>query len=327
MTNEEEEGLTYAEAGVDIEASEAATSALLAAVGEDTDESYAGILDLGELEVGLTTDGVGSKLLVAEAIEAYDTVGIDCIAMNVNDLIAEGLRPVGFVDYLALEAPDDRLTAAIGKGLAEGARRADISLMGGETAVLPEVIAGVDLAGAAMGIAKPGERPPGAAMPGDAIVGLPSDGIHSNGLTLARKAVTREHDYQDPFPQDPSQTVGEVLLEPTRIYTEPIEVMRRFDVNACAHITGGGLRNLARMGDHRYEIDDPFPVHPIFDLIQGCGEVSDAEMYRTFNMGLGFAMAVDDADADAVADAVDGAVIGQVTDGSGVVIDGLELDA
>ncbi len=325
MSDDESEGLTYAEAGVDIEASEEATKALLSAVGETDDEGYAGILDLGELEIGLTTDGVGSKLLVAEALDRFDTIGIDCIAMNVNDLVAEGLRPVGFVDYLALEEPDEELTAAIGVGLAAGAKQADITLMGGETAILPEVIVGVDLAGAALGIAHPGERPPGVAKVGDAIVGMPSAGIHSNGLTLARKAVTSTYEYDDTFSDDPSRTVGETLLEPTRIYTEPIEVMRRFEVHACAHITGGGLRNLSRMADHRYEIDDPLPVQPVFDLIQNGGKVSDIEMYRTFNMGIGFAMAVDATDADQVAELVDGAVIGSVIEGSGVAIEGLDI--
>lgn len=327
MSEEEDEGLTYAETGVDIEASETATAALLSAVGATDDASYAGILNLGELEVGLTTDGVGTKLLVAEAIDRYDTIGIDCMAMNVNDLVAEGLQPVGFVDYLALEEPDDTLTEAIGVGLAEGARQANVALMGGETAILPEVIHGVDLAGAALGIATPGERPPGVAESGDILVGLPSNGVHSNGLTLARHAVTSEYAYTDAFPGDPSMTVGEALLEPTRIYTEPIEVMRRFDVRACAHITGGGLRNLSRMADRRYVIDEPFAVHPIFDLIQTSGGVSDAEMYRTFNMGTGFVMAVDPTDADAVTDAIDeAAIIGTVVDGSGVEVDGLTID-
>ncbi len=319
---DEDDGLTYAEAGVDIEASEAATSALLTAVGEHGDESYAGVLDLGEIQLGLTTDGVGSKLLVAEALDSYETIGIDCIAMNVNDLIAEGLRPVGFVDYLALEAPDEDLTAAIGVGLADGADQADISLMGGETAILPDVIDGVDLAGAAMGIAGPGERPPGAARVGDTLVGLPSNGIHSNGLTLARTAVTRSYGYDDPFPDDTDETIGERLLTPTRIYTEVIEVMRRFDVHACAHVTGGGVRNLLRMGDHHYEIDDPLAIPPVFEFVQECGDIADEEMYKTFNMGIGFVLSVEPSDAEATADAVGGSIIGTVRDGSGVSIRG-----
>ena len=326
MTTEDDEGLTYAEAGVDIEASEAATSALLSAVGEAGDESYAGVLDLGEIQLGLTTDGVGTKILVAEALDSYDTIGIDCIAMNVNDLIAAGLRPVGFVDYLALEEPDETVSADIGAGLAEGAKRANVSLMGGETAILPEVIDGVDLAGAAVGIAQPGERPSGVASAGDTLIGLPSSGIHSNGLTLARTAVTQSHAYTDELPWDTDHSIGEALLTPTRIYTEPIEAMRRFEVNACAHVTGGGLRNLTRMGEFHYEVEDPFEVPEIFDFIQDCGGISDEEMYQTFNMGIGFVMAVSPEDAKAAAEAIGGQVIGTVKSGSGVTIRDLHLE-
>ncbi|MFW6448540.1 MAG: phosphoribosylformylglycinamidine cyclo-ligase [Halobacteriota archaeon] len=325
--SEDDEGLTYAEAGVDIGASEAATEALIEAVGEAAPGDYAGHLEVDGLRIGLTTDGVGTKLLVAEALDRYDTIGIDCVAMNVNDLVAEGLRPVGFVDYLALEAPDEALTEAIGVGLAEGARRAGVALLGGETAVMPEVIDTLDLAGAAVGVAQAHEHRPGTAAVGDVIVGLPSSGIHSNGLTLARRAIEESYAYDDAFPPDPDRTVGEELLEPTRIYTGATHAIRRFDVSACAHVTGGGFTNLQRMGANRYVIDDPLPVPEVFHVVAEAGGVPEAELYRTFNMGMGFALAVDPGDAVEVADALDGQIVGSVESGEGVVVGELEVPA
>jgi phosphoribosylformylglycinamidine cyclo-ligase len=317
--------LTYAEAGVDIEASEAATAALLDAVGNVVDTEYAGLLEVGDQYLSLATDGVGTKLLVADAIEQYDTIGIDCIAMNVNDLVAAGVEPLAFVDYLAVEDPAADLAEAIGQGLADGAEAADIALLGGETAVMPEVIDGFDLAGACVGLAPQEAVFEGTAEPGDALVGVPSSGIHSNGLTLARRAVTRAHDYDEPFPPDEDRTIGEVLLEPTRLYVDLLDPMREHAVRAAAHVTGGGWTNLERLGDYRYEVDDPLPAQPVFEFVQECGEVSDAEMHRTFNMGTGFVAALPAERADQLATAVDGQVIGTVESGSGVSVRGLEL--
>ncbi|MFW5957513.1 MAG: phosphoribosylformylglycinamidine cyclo-ligase, partial [Natronomonas sp.] len=263
---EDEDQLTYADAGVDIDASEAATSALVGAIGA-FEGDYAGLLDIGDRYLALATDGVGTKLIVAEAISRYDTIGIDCIAMNANDLIATGVTPVAFVDYLAVETPDDEIAERIGEGLAAGAEQANVQLVGGETAVMPEVIRGFDLAGACAGLATESELFNGEAQGGDILVGLPSSGIHSNGLTLARKAVTREHDYSDPFPYDESKSIGEVLLEPTRIYREVLEPLHSVETHAAAHVTGGGWRNLSRMGEFHYEIDAPFDPQPIFEFI------------------------------------------------------------
>jgi phosphoribosylformylglycinamidine cyclo-ligase len=320
----EAEELTYAATGVDIAESEAATAALVGAVGESTGD-YAGLLDIGDRYLGLATDGVGTKLLVAEALGDYSTVGIDCIAMNANDLVAAGVRPIAFVDYLAVDEPDERFAEQIGEGLAEGAERADIELVGGETAVMPEVVMGLDLAGTCAGLAAKGALFPGSAEAGDALVGVPSSGIHSNGLTLARTAVTREGAYTDPCPFGDYDTLGEALLEPTRIYTDLLDPMRTHGVHAAAHVTGGGWTNLDRLGDYRYVIDDPFDPQPVFDYVQEAGNVSDEEMHRTFNMGTGFVAALEPSDAEALADAVDGRVIGRVEDGGGVAIRGLEL--
>jgi len=321
---DETEELTYAATGVDIEQSEAATAALVGAVGESAGD-YAGLLDIGDRYLGLATDGVGTKLLVAEALSDYSSVGIDCIAMNANDLVAAGVRPIAFVDYLAVDEPDERFAEQIGEGLSEGAERAGIDLVGGETAVMPEVVKGLDLAGTCAGLAAKDALFPGSADVGDALVGVPSSGIHSNGLTLARTAVTRDGAYTDPCPFGDYDTLGEALLEPTRIYTDLLDPMRAHGVHAAAHVTGGGWTNLDRLGDHRYVIDDAFEPQPVFEFVQEAGNVSDEEMHRTFNMGTGFVAALPDEDAGALADAVDGRVIGHVEDGEGVSIRGLEL--
>ena len=323
MSDDDEE-LTYASAGVDIAESEAATAALVGAAGDGTGD-YAGLLDIGDRYLGLATDGVGTKLLVAEALGDYSTVGIDCIAMNANDLVAAGVRPVAFVDYLAVDEPDEEFAEQVGEGLAEGAERAGIELVGGETAVMPEVIKGLDLAGTCAGLAAKEAVFPGQAEVGDALVGVPSSGIHSNGLTLAREAVTRQGAYTDPCPFGDYDRLGDALLEPTRIYTDLLDPMREHGVHAAAHVTGGGWTNLDRLGDARYVVEEPFDPQPVFDFVQEAGNVADEEMYRTFNMGTGFVAALDPADAESLAAAVDGRVIGHVDSGSGVSVRGLDL--
>ena len=324
MSEDDEEELTYAESGVDIEASEAATAALVGAVGE-SEGDYAGLLDIGDRYLALATDGVGTKLLVAEALGDYSTVGIDCIAMNVNDLVAAGVRPVAFVDYLAVDTPDESFAEQVGTGLAAGAAEADIELVGGETAVMPEVVKGLDLAGTVAGLAAKDAIFPAEAEPGDALVGFRSSGIHSNGLTLARTAATRTHEYTDEYPFDDYETVGEALLEPTKIYTHLLDPMREHDVHAAAHVTGGGWTNLERMGDYHYEIEDAFDPQSVFEFVQTEGNVSDEEMYRTFNMGTGFVAALAPDDAEALVEATDGRIIGHVEEGEGISIRGLEL--
>jgi len=337
-----EEGLTYADAGVDIDASEAATAALVGAV-EGVSGDYAGLLDIGDRYLALATDGVGTKLLVAEALGDYSTVGIDCIAMNVNDLAAAGVTPVAFVDYLAVDEPDEGFAEQVGQGLRAGCEAADIELVAGETAVMPEVVKSLDLAGTCAGLATDEDLLPGDAEAGDALVGFPSSGIHSNGLTLARQATTREHSYTDPFPVEEYGTpncsrvedgetprIGDVLLEPTRIYTHLLEPLREADAHAAAHITGGGWTNLTRLGEFRYAVDDPFDADPVFDFVQAEGSVDDEEMHRTFNMGTGFVAALAPDDAEAVVAETDGRVIGHVEEAESedatVEVRGLKLD-
>jgi len=324
--DDDAEGLTYAETGVDIDESEAATKALIGAAGE-FEGDYAGLVDIGEQYLALATDGVGTKLLVAEAVDDYSTIGIDCMAMNANDLLAAGVEPVAFVDYLAVESPDEATSEAIGAGLSEGAKRAGVALVGGETAVMPDVIKGLDIAGTCAGLAPKDAVFPGEAEPGDAIVGWPASGIHSNGLTLAREAATRDHDYTDPFPPNPERSIGKELLTPTRIYTDVLGPLRAAETHAAAHVTGGGWTNLTRMGAYHYEISDAFDPQAVFEFVQSEGNVSDEEMHRTFNMGTGFVAALPEGDAVGVVDASEDArVIGHVEEGDEAVsVRGLTL--
>jgi phosphoribosylformylglycinamidine cyclo-ligase len=266
--------------------------------------------------------------------------------MNVNDLVAAGVRPVAFVDYLAVDEPDEGFAEQVGQGLRAGCEAAGVELLAGETAVMPEVVSGLDLAGTCAGLAEEDDLFDGTADAGDALVGFPASGIHSNGLTLARKATTRDHAYTDPFPvaehgapncsrvdgevtaEDPP-SIGAVLLEPTRIYTYTLDPLQAAGAHAAAHVTGGGWTNLTRMGEHRYVVDDPFDADPVFSFVQSEGSVSDAEMHRTFNMGTGFVAALDPDDAEAVVEATDGRVVGRVEAGDGdaqVEIRGLTLE-
>ena len=217
---------------------------------------------------------------------------------------------------------------AIGAGLREGAKRAGVALVGGETAVMPDVIKGLDIAGTCAGLAPKDAVFPGEAEPGDEIVGWPSSGIHSNGLTLAREAVTRNHEYTDPFPPNPEQSIAEELLTPTRIYSEVLEPLRAAETHAAAHVTGGGWTNLTRMGDHHYEITDAFDPQSVFEFVQSEGNVADEEMHRTFNMGTGFVAALPEGEAVGVVDASEDArVIGYVEEGDGAVsVRGLTLN-
>jgi phosphoribosylformylglycinamidine cyclo-ligase len=157
------------------------------------------------------------------------------------------------------------------------------------------------------------------------LVGFPSSGVHSNGLTLARKAVTRDHGYEDPFPPAPERSIGEELLEPTSIYADLLGPMREAGVHAAAHVTGGGWTNLQRLGEYRYAVTDPLSVQPVFEFVQDAGDVDDEEMYRTFNMGMGFVAAVPPENAEELAAAGDGQVVGRVEAGDGVAVRGLEL--
>ncbi len=256
---------------------------------------FTGMIDFHDFYLGLCTDGVGTKLLLAEALGKWDTVGIDCMAMNVNDMICVGAEPLAFVDYLALAEADPEVMAAVGRGLTEGARQANVSIVGGESAMIPELVKHLDLAGTALGSVRKERMLDGSQVnPGDTIIGLPSSGPHSNGYTLIRAILDHAGtDLNEPFGES---TVGLSLLEPTRIYVRSVMALLEGlgpAVHGLANITGGGWANMGRFGDHvTLDISEPLPLPPIFDWLQRQGDVTALEMYSTFNMGLGFAVVV-----------------------------------
>ena len=299
--------LTYAESGVDIHQENRSIEAMKAVLksrrkgfGAPMTEigHYAGLLDMGSFALAMTTDGVGSKVLIANAISKWDTVGIDCIAMNVNDLYAIGAEPIAFVDYLAVEKVDPERAAQIAIGLARGAEISNMTIVGGETASLPEIIRGFDLAGTAIGIVDKDKVVTGEKIrEGDVLVGVPSSGLHSNGYTLARRIIAEsKYTYFDAMPGGDS-SIGEELLTPTRIYPEIVELVKKCDVHGLAHITGSGLLKLRRISGLGFEITDPLEPQPVFRFLQEQGGVDDEEMYRTFNMGMGFLVVLDESEA------------------------------
>jgi phosphoribosylformylglycinamidine cyclo-ligase len=300
-------GLTYAESGVDIHAENRSIDAMKAVIrtkrkgfGAPMTEigHYAGLLDMGDFALAMTTDGVGSKVLIASAMKKWDTVGIDCIAMNVNDLLAIGAEPIAFVDYLAMESVDPERAGQLAVGLQRGAEISNMTIVGGETASLPEIIKGFDLAGTAVGAVDKDKIVTGEKIGvGDVLVGVPSVGLHSNGYTLARRIIAESrYTYFDRMPGS-DRTIGEELLVPTRIYMEILDLVKRCDVHGLAHITGSGLLKLRRITQLGFEITDPLDSLPIFRFLQEQGGIEDAEMYRTFNMGMGFVVVVPKEDA------------------------------
>ncbi len=296
----------YAKAGVDQGAADSAVAGLVRALGAiqlgrpsrqvPLPGHYASVIKLDERTgIALSTDGVGTKLLVAEELERFDTVGIDCVAMNVNDVICVGAEPLAMLDYIAIERADPDVCEQIGIGLARGAELAGIEIPGGELAQLGDMVRGFDVAGACFGtIALDAVIDGSSVEPGDTVIGLPSSGMHSNGYTLARAALSGLALDEDPEGRL-GRPLGEVLLEPTEIYVKPVlELLRSaVEVRGLAHITSGGVGNLDRLAaDVSYEIDDPLPVPPIFELIRERAAVSDEEMHEVFNMGCGFCCVV-----------------------------------
>ena len=245
------------------------------------------------------TDGVGSKLKIAQQMRKFDTVGIDLVAMSVNDLICTGGEPLTFLDYLAMPKDDPALTAELVKGIADGCLEAGCALVGGETAILPEFYApgDFDLAGFAAGVVERDRIVDGRAIAaGDAVIGLASSGVHSNGYSLARKVAFEAAGLGvGDFVPELGKSVGEELLTPTRLYVRPVRgLLETFGgaIHGLANVTGGGLPdNVGRVlpPDRRVHVSrDGWPVPPVFGWLQRCGNVADAEMFRVFNMGVGF---------------------------------------
>jgi phosphoribosylformylglycinamidine cyclo-ligase len=257
---------------------------------------YAGLVDLGQGRVlSLHTDSVGTKVLIAQMMKKYDTIGIDCVAMCANDLICTGAEPISFLDYMAMSRPDRSIVDEVAIGLAKGAKEAGMAIVGGETAIVPELLAengGFDLVGFAAGFCKKKDLILGNSVrDGDILIGVASSGIHSNGLSLARKVLFKKYDVTE-TPPGLERSLGDELLEPTRIYVKPIrEIIGEMEVHGLAHITGGGsfLKIERVLGQSKRGADlDNLPEPPvIFHLIERQGRISRSEMYRTFNMGIG----------------------------------------
>ncbi len=314
--------MTYARAGVDV-SHVRETHKLLARRLESTFQTrkgkvgfpifpighYAGLVDLADDRVlSLHTDSVGTKVLIARMMRKYDTIGIDCVAMCANDLICTGAEPISFLDYMAMSKPNHSIVNEVAIGLVKGAKEAEMAIVGGETAIVPDLLAekgGFDLVGFATGICRKKDLILGDKVrDGDCLVGVSSSGIHSNGFTLARKVLLKKYSLREK-PPGFERTLGEELLEPTRIYVKPVqELTGEMEVHGLAHITGGGaFSKLERVvGQARLGADlDSLPEPPkIFQLIGQEGHVPDSEMYRTFNMGIGMIVVCLDEQADQV---------------------------
>jgi phosphoribosylformylglycinamidine cyclo-ligase len=270
---------------------------------------YAGLVDVGQGRVlSLHTDSVGTKVLIAQMMRKYDTIGIDCVAMCANDLICTGAEPISFLDYMAMSKPDRAIVSEVTIGLAKGATEAGMAIIGGETAIVPELLAddsGFDLVGFAAGYCRKkdlilGDR----VREGDALVGVASSGIHSNGLSLARKILLNKYDLKQ-TPTGLERSLGEELLEPTRIYVKPVrEMTGKIETHGLAHITGGGaFMKLERVvGQAKCGVDlDNLPEPPrIFRLIGRTGRISESEMYRTFNMGIGLVIVAPESETNRI---------------------------
>ena len=365
------EPMDYASAGVDIDLEGSAVASLIASLSAssrpagtpgapvDLPGGFGGLIEFGDSLLALATDGVGSKLQIASALKQWGGVGIDCMAMNVNDLLCVGAEPIAFVDYVAVPKPDPETHAALGASLAEACRLARVTLAGGETASLPGIVTELDLSGTALGYVKKGNAITGEHLQaGDVLIGLPSSGIHSNGYSLVRRVMEHTgHEYTDDAPfnvasvgrsvmhfdghDDAQFTLGEVFLNPTRIYCDPIVDLLKHaeteeaafalsDIRAICHVTGGGLSNLLRLhASLGWHISEPLPPHPEFDWLQEVGGIETREMYRTFNMGTGMILAVSSEHAESIAAWLEERmlgtrIIGQVNDQGHKVTHALE---
>ncbi len=331
-------GLTYRASGVDIDAGDALVERIkplaastarpgagagLGGFGAVFDPKAAGYKD--PLVIS-STDGVGTKLLVASAVGKHDTVGIDLVAMCVNDLVVQGAEPVFFLDYFASSRLSVESAADVVSGIAAACREADCALVGGETAELPGLYApgDYDLAGFAVGLVERENLLTGESVKeGDLVLGLDSSGVHSNGFSLVRKVVEMEGlTYDAPAPFEPQQSLGHALLTPTRLYVRAcLAAIRLGGVNGLAHITGGGLiENIPRILPNRLGAElDSSAWHrpPVFDWLQRAGRIDELEMYRTFNCGVGMVLIVAENSAAAILDVLSeagqhGQVIGSV---------------
>ena len=290
----------YAEAGIDLR-SEANVLKTINQYVKKTFEfgnvvgkegHYANMIKFGNHGLAMSADGVGTKLIVAQKSKKYDSIGIDCVAMNVNDLLALGILPHAFVDYLAVSELEEEYIEQIIRGLYEGCKIAGIPLIGGELATIPELLAEgknmFDLSGTALGIVELDKAIDGSKIEeGDVVIGIASSGIHSNGFTIARKVLSVKYSLDEKLPWDKS--LSEELLIPTRIYVQAVkELIEKCEINGLAHITGGGFKKLFRITKKGFEITKLPKHHDIFEEIKELGNISYHEMFSVFNMGIGF---------------------------------------
>jgi phosphoribosylformylglycinamidine cyclo-ligase len=302
---------------------------------------YAGLIDLGkEYAIALHTDGVGTKVLIAQIMNKFDTIGIDCIAMNANDIICLGAEPLSFLDYIGLKKFDNAIINDIITGLITGAKEASVAIVGGETAVMPDVITGkgekaFDLVGMILGIVNKKKIITGNSIKeDDIIIGIESSGIHSNGLSLARKVLLSKYNVNDVL-LGLNNTLGEELLKPTKIYVKPIMdiIKDEIKVNGLAHITGGGFMKLSRLVNSKnlcFKLNNMPKKSDIFKVIQKEGNISKYEMYRTFNMGIGFCIVTQRSMLEKIKNIfwkykINSDVIGNITKGSGIYINKLRI--
>lgn len=301
--------------------------------------AFGGMFDLSALKVKEPilvsgTDGVGTKLKLAFKLNKHNTIGIDAVAMCVNDVLAQGAEPLYFLDYIAVGYNDPIKIESIVSGVAEGCRQANCALIGGETAEMPGMYANgeYDIAGFTCGVVDKSKLIDGTKVQtGDVLIGLASSGVHSNGFSLVRKIVEdNQLDYNKVYPNF-NETLGEVLLKPTKIYVRSIlEVLKQVDVHGISHITGGGFdENIPRIlkdGQGILINEGSWPILPIFDLLEGYGNIAHREMFNIFNMGIGMVLAVNEEDAAKVIDLLhehheQAYVIGKITDSNKVVIE------
>ncbi|HEX2305782.1 MAG TPA: phosphoribosylformylglycinamidine cyclo-ligase [Nitrososphaeraceae archaeon] len=294
---------------------------------------YAGLIEIESKVIALHTDGIGTKIIVAQLMNKFDTLGIDCVAMNVNDIICTGAMPVGFLDYIAMKKPDHYLVTELLKGLTIGAKNSNMAIVGGETAILPDLLNqteeySFDLVGTVFGVADKKNLVMGDKITeGDIIIGLESNGLHSNGYSLARKVLFPKYKLKNSHPFLEC-SIGEELLKPTRIYVKPIlDILKaeRVSIHGLAHITGGSFSKLSRLNNKvNFNLDEPSQQGGIFKLIQQVGKISLREMYSTFNMGIGFCIVVPKSKVDKLMQVLDKHKlkcheIGHVTRGTGTV--------
>lgn len=325
---------SYKEAGVDIDLEANGVKALIhqlsyKRIGEHGMVGgvghFAGMIDFGSKVLSMCTDGVGTKMRIADDLQDWTTVGIDCMAMNVNDMYVMNIEPIAFVDYIATEGIDTEQMIQIGKGLNEGARLSNLNIVGGETATLKGMINGLDLAGTCLGVQDKDKVVTGEKIaPGDIIIGVASTGVHSNGYTLARKVAEENGGYAIVLPS--GRTVGEALLTPTRIYSEVLDVCSKAVVHGMCHVTGGGLLNFLRISTYGFAIEDPLEVPEILAWIAEKGDLETNELYRTFNMGMGFAFIVPKESVETILSMVSGAkIVGRVIEEHKVTLKGVEI--